>query len=187
MQLGAESMPAVVAKLKEINLWIMHNSSYQRRPWAEINGRPRPDMLPQPAPDIMAAADARPRKTDDDSDNTVGQESARITLANGKGPGNYSCGGPGRIRRSAFHFTDPGGCAINDPNAPFYDSRTGIYHLFYQLHVFEDVNRSDCTSGGPGPVWGHSYSRDMVTWEPLPPALWNDQWYDRCAVYTGSA
>ena len=42
---------------------------------AEIKGRPRPDMLSQPAPDIMAAADARPRKTDDDSDNTAGQES----------------------------------------------------------------------------------------------------------------
>ena len=110
-----------------------------------------------------------------------------VTLASGKGPGNYSCTGPGQIRRSAFHFTDPGGCAINDPNAPFYDSRTGIYHLFYQLHVWEDVNRSDCASGGPGPVWGHAYSRDMVTWVPLPPALWNDQWYDRCAVYTGSA
>ena len=110
-----------------------------------------------------------------------------VTLANGKGPGNYSCGGSAQIRRSAFHFTDPGGCAINDPNAPFYDNRTGIYHLFYQLHVWEDVNKSDCTSGGPGPVWGHAYSRDMVTWEPLPPALWNDQWYDRCAVYTGSA
>jgi hypothetical protein len=27
MQLGASSMPAVVAKLREINLWIMHNSS----------------------------------------------------------------------------------------------------------------------------------------------------------------
>ena len=53
--------------------------------------------------------------------------------------------------------------------------------------MWEDVNRSDCTDGGPGPVWGHAYSRDMVTWEPLPPALWNDQWYDRCAVYTGSA
>ena len=26
----------------------------------------------------------------------------------------------------------------------------------------------------------------MVAWEPLPPALWNDQWYDRCAVCTGS-
>ena len=112
---------------------------------------------------------------------------APATLASGRGPGNYSCGGPTQIRRSAFHFTDPGGCHINDPNAPFYDRRTGIYHLFYQLHVWEDVNRSDCTSGGPGPVWGHAYSRDMVTWEPLPPVLWNDQWYDRCAVYTGSA
>ena len=28
MQIGAEDMPAVVAKLKEINLWIMHNSSW---------------------------------------------------------------------------------------------------------------------------------------------------------------
>ena len=26
MEMGAESMPAVVAKLKQINLWSMHNS-----------------------------------------------------------------------------------------------------------------------------------------------------------------
>ena len=100
------------------------------------------------------------------------------------GPGNYSCG---VVPRSAFHFTDPGGCAINDPNAPFFDAEHGIYHLFYQNHVWLPVNKSDCTSGGPGPTWGHAISRDMVIWDPLPPALWNSDWYDRCAVYTGSA
>ena len=35
----------------------------------------------------------------------------------------------GRVRPS-FHVTD--NCWINDPCAPGYDLKTGIYHLFYQ-------------------------------------------------------
>lgn len=32
--------------------------------------------------------------------------------------------------RPSFHVTDT--CWINDPCAPGYDARTGLYHLFYQ-------------------------------------------------------
>ena len=54
-----------------------------------------------------------------------------------------------------------------------------MYHLFYQFPI--------AIPGGHGPVIGHVASRDMVRWTRLPVALWNDKYWDRDAVYTGSA
>ena len=56
----------------------------------------------------------------------------------------------------------------------------GIYHNFYQIHIAEDMN-----GAGNGPDWGHWVSRDFVKWARLPVAIWNDQWYDNSAIYTG--
>jgi len=67
---------------------------------------------------------------------------------------------------------------MNDPNGPFYDDVHGVYHLFYQDHL--------AVSGGRGPVWGHAVSRDFAHWAHLPVAIWNDQWYDNQAIFSGS-
>ncbi|KAH8049250.1 beta-fructofuranosidase [Aureococcus anophagefferens] len=75
-----------------------------------------------------------------------------------------------------FHVVDRSGCAINDPAAP-RDPRHGGFHVFYQKRV--------AAPGGAGPVWGHAVSADLVTWAPLPAALWNGGGGD--AVLTGSA
>src|SRR5438067_10988388 len=62
--------------------------------------------------------------------------------------------------RPLFHITAPAQW-INDPNGPIYCR--GRYHLFYQLHPFNDRS-------GPK-YWGHVRSRDLAKWEALPIAL----------------
>src|SRR3989441_4905975 len=62
--------------------------------------------------------------------------------------------------RPVFHVTAPAQW-INDPNGPIY--YRGRYHLFYQLHPFNDRS-------GPK-YWGHVRSRDLAKWEALPIAL----------------
>ena len=36
------------------------------------------------------------------------------------------------------------------------------------------------------PVWGHAVSSNLSHWTHLPVALWNDEWWDLHAVYSGS-
>ena len=79
-----------------------------------------------------------------------------------------------------FHVMDRT-CDENDVNAPFYFR--GVYHGFYQKH---------CAIPVPGEVikgivYGHVVSSDLVHWAHLPVAIWNDQPYDRYAIYSGSA
>ena len=69
------------------------------------------------------------------------------------------------------------GCKGADPDFPFYDERHQMYHLMYQFFPKHH----------PNPVIGHVASRDLVTWAPLPVALSNSTWYDRLAIWTGSA
>ena len=48
------------------------------------------------------------------------------------GPGNSDCDAQHpRSPAAAFHVFDLS-CGENDPNAPVYDARHGVYHLFYQ-------------------------------------------------------
>ena len=91
------------------------------------------------------------------------------------GPGAEGCRD---VDGPRFHVVDRSGCAINDPAAPARDPRHGGFHVFYQKRV--------AAPGGAGPVWGHAVSADLVTWAPLPAALWNDGG-DGDAVLTGSA
>lgn len=58
--------------------------------------------------------------------------------------------------RPAFHFL-PQSNWMNDPNGPYFDSRTGIHHLFYQYLTPR--------------TWGHAVSTNLVDWVILPIAL----------------
>jgi beta-fructofuranosidase len=60
-----------------------------------------------------------------------------------------------------FHVAAPAQW-MNDPNGPIFFQ--GWYHLFYQLTPISD-------EGGIR-YWGHVRSRDLVTWEHQPIALW---------------
>ena len=89
---------------------------------------------------------------------------------------NASCSGSVAVEhwalRSQFHV----GSAChgeNDPNGLVYHNR--VYHVFFQDHV----------EGGT--VGGHLATHDFISWKRLPVALWNDEWYDKSAVWTFSA
>jgi len=66
--------------------------------------------------------------------------------------------------RLQYHFS-PEANWMNDPNGMVYYE--GEYHLFYQYYP-------DSTVWGPM-HWGHAVSKDMVSWEHLPVALYPDE------------
>lgn len=63
--------------------------------------------------------------------------------------------------RPAFHLLPPS-LWINDPNGTIHHD--GWYHIFYQHNPYGD--RWEHMH------WGHARSRDLVTWQHLPIALW---------------
>lgn len=82
--------------------------------------------------------------------------------------------------RPVYHFR-PQAQWMNDPNGVIYHA--GWYQLFYQLNPFGD---------DWGNIhWGHSRSRDLVTWEHLPIALWpshelnEEHCFSGCAAVNG--
>ena len=81
-----------------------------------------------------------------------------------------------------FHVMDRS-CDENDPNAPFYDAVHGVFHLFYQKHCAIPVSGEKIK----GIVYGHVVSRNLMHWAHMPVAIWNDEDYDRYAIYSGSA
>ncbi|KAL9228543.1 hypothetical protein vseg_004110 [Gypsophila vaccaria] len=82
----------------------------------------------------------------------------------------------GEPYRTGYHF-QPVKNWINDPNGPMLYK--GIYHLFYQYNP-------NGVAWGP-PVWGHSISKDMVNWTPLPLTLGPQGPANHYGSWSGSA
>ena len=75
--------------------------------------------------------------------------------------------------RPNFHFT-PKSNWMNDPNGMFY--LNGTYHLYFQHYPDDNVW---------GPMhWGHATSRDLISWEEQPIALYPDE---LGFIFSGSA
>ena len=78
-----------------------------------------------------------------------------------------------QLYRPNFHFT-PKHHWMNDPNGMFF--LNGKYHLYFQYYPESNVW---------GPMhWGHAYSKDLVTWEEQPVALYPDE---LGYIFSGSA
>ena len=94
-----------------------------------------------------------------------------------------------------YHLAPPEGWA-NDPNGVTHDPASGLYHRFYQWDKTYD---EDCMHGRAvncsafgfeglnrnSRVWGHTVSRDLVTWEEWP-GIDSDSPSDRMAVFSGN-
>jgi fructan beta-fructosidase len=88
-------------------------------------------------------------------------------------PINHNTVGDDEKYRPKYHFT-PDSMWMNDPNGMVYYK--GEYHLFYQYYPKANVW---------GPMhWGHAVSKDMITWEHLPIALFPDS---HGYIFSGSA
>lgn len=75
--------------------------------------------------------------------------------------------------RPQFHFT-PATNWMNDPNGMVYYD--GEYHLFYQYNPFGDK--------WGHMSWGHAVSHDLVRWQHLPVALYEE---NGVMIFSGSA
>lgn len=78
--------------------------------------------------------------------------------------------------RQKFHI-EPKKGLINDPNGLIFYK--GEYHFFYQ-HSPEECNHLN-------KQWSHIKSKDLISWEELPPALKPTDYFDKNGCYSGSA
>ncbi|ULC59065.1 glycoside hydrolase family 32 protein [Flaviramulus sp. BrNp1-15] len=106
---------------------------------------------------IFATTSCKQNKTQNDTELVISEESQKEET----------------LYRPNFHFT-PKANWMNDPNGMFY--LNGKYHLYFQYYPDGNVW---------GPMhWGHAISKDMVTWEEQPIALYPD---DLGYIFSGSA
>nr|CCA15068.1 unnamed protein product [Albugo laibachii Nc14] len=80
--------------------------------------------------------------------------------------------------RTVYHFTAPYNW-MNDPCAPYFDSDSKLYHMFYQF------NPTGTDWGNMH--WGHAVSRNQVEWTDLPIAFKPDSKWDSLGVFSGQA
>ncbi|CCI41753.1 unnamed protein product [Albugo candida] len=80
--------------------------------------------------------------------------------------------------RTIYHFIAPYDW-MNDPCAPYFDSETQLYHMFYQF------NPTGTKWGNMH--WGHAVSHNQVEWTDLPIAFMPDSKWDHMGVFSGQA
>ncbi|BAE62112.1 unnamed protein product [Aspergillus oryzae RIB40] len=78
--------------------------------------------------------------------------------------------------RPQTHFSPPSNF-MNDPNGLFYDSKRGVYHLYYQYNPTATVAGNQ--------HWGHATSPDLYHWTNQPIALAGDKPEEY--IFSGSA
>ena len=81
------------------------------------------------------------------------------------------------LQKPSYHYKPSKGW-INDPNGLVYFQ--GYYHVFYQ-HV------PDFEEPAHPMHWGHARTKDFLSWEELPVALYPDQEYDQSGCWSGTA
>ncbi len=82
------------------------------------------------------------------------------------------------LQKTKYHYRPKKGW-VNDPNGLIYFQ--GYYHLFYQ-------HCPDFEEPWIQPMhWGHARTKDFITWEELPVALYPDQEYDNNGCWSGTA
>ncbi len=77
-----------------------------------------------------------------------------------------------------FHYRPAKGW-INDPNGLVQFA--GYYHIFYQHAPHYETPWHESMH------WGHARTKDFITFEELPPALFPDRDYDRDGCWSGTA
>lgn len=81
-------------------------------------------------------------------------------------------------KKLQYHYRPQKGW-VNDPNGLVYFK--GYYHVFYQ-------HSPNYERTGYEPIhWGHARTKDFLTWEELPVALYPDQSYDANGCWSGTA
>ncbi|KAL9624878.1 MAG: hypothetical protein Q9160_000925 [Pyrenula sp. 1 TL-2023] len=84
--------------------------------------------------------------------------------------------------RPIYHLLAPNAW-MNDPCAPCFDPRSGLYHIYFQWNPRR--NKSGNVSWG-NMAWGHATSQDLTSWQvSAQPKLKPDKPYDREGVFTG--
>lgn len=81
-------------------------------------------------------------------------------------------------KKLSYHFRPQKGW-INDPNGLVYFD--GYYHIFYQHSPNYEVPWKEPMH------WGHARTKDFLTWEELPIALYPDKDYDNSGCWSGTA
>ena len=82
------------------------------------------------------------------------------------------------LQKLNYHFKPKKGW-INDPNGLVYYK--GYYHVFYQ-------HAPDFEVPWQQPMhWGHARTKDFLSWEELPVALYPDRPYDNNGCWSGTA
>ena len=82
------------------------------------------------------------------------------------------------LQKLEHHYRPQNGW-INDPNGLVYFG--GYYHVFYQ-------HAPDYEVPWKQPMhWGHARTKDFLTWEELPVALYPDRDYDNNGCWSGTA